>query len=107
MKQTVSLVRAHRILVSREYCEKHAAAHEAMLVYDDAKDDVHEEYMILPAKDTACYVPGLADALSKLLDETEKETIAASTCQTPHQRTVHANRARTYLRHIKGIVNHD
>lgn len=107
MKQTVSLVRAHRILVSREYCEKYASRHEAMLVFDDVKDNKHEEYVILPAKDTCCYVPGLADALSKLLGKAEEETIAASTCQTPHQRTVHANRARTYLHQIKGIVNHD
>lgn len=107
MKQTVSLVRAHRILVSREYCEKHAPAHEAMLVFDDVKDNKHEEYMILPAKDTTCYVPGLADALLKLLDETEREVIAASSCQTPHERTVHANTARTHLHHLKGIVSHE
>lgn len=105
--KTNPIVRAHRILVTREYCEKHASARQAMLVFDDVKDDLHEEYVILPAKDTACYCPGLADALSKLLEKTEEETIAASTCQTPHQRTVHANHARTYLHHIKGIVNHD
>lgn len=107
MKQTVSLVRAHRILVTREYCEKYASTREAMLVFDDVHDNKHEEYVILPAKDTTCYCPGLADALTKLLDEAEKETIAASTSQTPHLRTVHANQARTYLQHIRGIVNHE
>lgn len=107
MKKTVSLVRAHRILVTREYCERNAPQGEAMLVFDDVEDNVHEEYVILPAKDTACYVPGLADALLKLLAETEREVIAASSCQTPHERTVHANTARTYLHHIKGIVNHE
>ena len=105
--KTIPIVRAHRILVTREYCEKHAPTHEAMLVFDDVKDNLHEEYAILPAKDTTCYLPGMAAALSKLLDEAEEETIAASTCQTPHQRTVHANQARTYLHHIKGIVNHE
>lgn len=107
MKQTVSLVRAHRILVTREYCEKHAAAHEAMLVYDDAQQNVHEEYVILPARDTACYLPGMADALVKLLDKVEEETIAASSCQTPYERTVHANLARTHLHHLKEIVCHE
>lgn len=107
MKKTVSLVRAHRILVTREYCERNAPQGEAMLVFDDVKDNVHEEYVVLPARDTTCYLPGMADALIKLLDKAEEETIAASTCQTPHQRTVHANQARTYLHHIKGIVNHD
>lgn len=105
--KTIPIVRAHRILVTREYCERHAAEHEAMLVFDDVKDKKHEEYMILPARDTTCYLPGMADALIKLLDKAEEETIAASTCQTPHQRTVHANQARTYLHHIKGIANHD
>lgn len=107
MKKTIPIVRAHRILVTREYCEKHASDHEAMLVFDDVKDDLHEEYVILPAKDTTSYCPGLADALLKLLDETEREVIAASTCQTPHERTVHANTARTYLQHMREIVNHE
>lgn len=107
MKKTVSLVRAHRILVTREYCEKHASSRQAMLVFDDVKDDKHEEYVILPAKDTTSYCPGLADALLKLLAETEREMIAASSCQTPHERTVHANQARTHLHHLKGIVSHE
>lgn len=105
--KTNPIVRAHRILVTREYCEKHASSRQAMLVFDDVKDDLHEEYVILPAKDTTSYCPGLADALLKLLAETEREVIAASSCQTPHERTVHANRARTYLHQIKGIVNHE
>lgn len=107
MMKTIPIVRAHRILVTREYCERHAPSREAMLVFDDVKDDLHEEYVILPAKDTVSYVPGMADALLKLLDLAEKETIAASSCQTPHERTVHANQARTYLQHVRGIVNHE
>lgn len=104
--KTIPIVRAHRILVTREYCERNAPLRQAMLVFDDVKDNVHEEYVILPAKDTVSYAPGMADALLKLLDLTEKETIAASSCQTPHERTVHANQARTCLHHLKGIVNH-
>ena len=107
MVKTNPIVRAHRILVTREYCEKHASSHEAMLVFDDVKDNVHEEYVILPAKDTTSYCPGLADALLKLLAETEREVIAASSCQTPHERTVHANLARIHLHHLKGIINHE
>lgn len=105
--KTIPIVRAHRILVTREYCEHYAPHHQAMLVFDDVTGDKHEEYIILPAKDTTCYLPGMGDALLKLLDKVEEETIAASSCQTPRERTVHANTARTYLHHVRGIVSHE